>query len=177
MEKWDLYDLDRHLTNEVIVRGEEIPCDRFHLVVHVCLFNSQNHMLIQQRQPFKKGWSNMWDLSVGGSAQKGDTSRKAAEREVFEELGYRVDLSQARPVLTIPFPVGYDDIYIIDTNLKISELSLQQEEVQQVKWATKEQILKMIDEETFIPYHKSLIELFFDIRSTRDAHSNFKKQK
>ena len=177
MEKWDLYDDLRNVTGEVINRGEPIPKDRYHLVVHVCIFNSKNEMLIQQRQPFKSGWSNMWDLSVGGSAQAGDTSRRAAEREVFEELGYRIDLSQARPVMTIPFPVGYDDIYIVDQDINIEELVLQPEEVQQVKWASCDEIIKMIEEETFIPYHTCLIKLLFDIRKTRDAHSNFKKQK
>lgn len=177
MEKWDLYDCDRKLTGEVITRGDDIPKNRYHLVVHVCVFNSKNQMLIQQRQPFKKGWSNMWDLTVGGSAQAGDTSVKAAEREVYEELGYKVDLTNVRPVLTIPFPVGYDDIYFIEEDLEIEKLSLQYEEVQQVRWATKEEILQMIDGEVFIPYHKNLIALLFDIRTTKDAHSNFKKQK
>lgn len=30
----------------------------------------------------------MWDLTVGGSAISGDTSQMAAEREVYEEIGY-----------------------------------------------------------------------------------------
>lgn len=177
MEKWDLYDRERRLTGEVITRGDDIPKERYHLVIHVCIFNSKNEMLIQQRQPFKKGWSHMWDLTVGGSAQAGDTSVKAAEREVFEELGYKVNLSNARPVLTVPFPVGYDDIYFIEDDVKIEELDLQYEEVKQVKWATKDEILRMIDQEEFIPYHKSLIDLLFDLRLTKDAHSNFKNQK
>lgn len=31
----------------------------YHLAVHVCIFNSENQLLIQQRQPYKGGWPNM----------------------------------------------------------------------------------------------------------------------
>ena len=55
MEKWDLYTLDREKTNQVITRGDTIPNDLYHLVVHVCIFNAKNQMLIQQRQSFKEG--------------------------------------------------------------------------------------------------------------------------
>ena len=53
-------------------------------------------MLIQHRQPFKSGWSDLWDITVGGSAVSGDTSQTAAEREVLEEIGYKLDLSNIR---------------------------------------------------------------------------------
>lgn len=176
MEYWDLYDDKRELTGKTILRGEPIPKGFYHLVVHVCIFNSKGEMLIQQRQPFKRGWSNMWDFTVGGSAQAGDSSIKAAEREVFEELGLKLDLSGARPIMTIPFAKGYDDLYVIEIDLDLSTLKLQYEEVKDVKWATKNEIIQMIKEGIFIPYHLSLVELLFDLRITKDAHSNFKKQ-
>ena len=58
MELWDLYDRDRHPTGEVLERGKPVPPGRYHLVVHVVIFNSKGEMLIQQRQPFKEGWPN-----------------------------------------------------------------------------------------------------------------------
>ena len=87
MELWDLYDRDRQLLGRTMARGEKQPEGTCHLVVHICLFNSRGEMLIQQRQSFKSGWSNFWDLTVGGSAVAGESSRTAAEREVREELG------------------------------------------------------------------------------------------
>lgn len=176
MEYWDLYDDNRELTGKTILRGDPIPQGFYHLVVHVCIFNSKGEMLIQQRHPFKKGWSNMWDLTVGGSAQAGDSSRRAAEREVLEELGVKLDLSRERPIMTIPFARGYDDLYVVEMDLDLSTLKLQYEEVKEVKWATKNDIIQMIKEGIFIPYHISLIELLFDLRITRDAHHNLKKQ-
>lgn len=128
-------------------------------------------MLIQQRQPFKSSWPNIWDLTVGGSAISEDTSQLAAEREVYEEIGYKLSLDGIRPALTINFEEGVDDIYLIQKDIEISNLCLQYDEVKAVKWASKEEILRMINEETFIPYHKSLIELLFVIKDKKDTHT------
>ncbi|KGJ49024.1 NUDIX hydrolase [Clostridium sp. NCR] len=171
MEIWDLYDKDRIKTGETMVRGNQFKKNTYHLVVHVCIFNLEGKMLIQQRQPFKDGWPNMWDITVGGSAVSGDTSQLAAEREVYEEIGYKLSLDGIRPSLTINFDKGFDDIYLIQKDIDISKLKLQYEEVQSVKWASKEEILSMIDEEIFIPYHKSLIDLLFFMRTSKNSHT------
>ncbi|EQK39575.1 NUDIX domain protein [[Clostridium] bifermentans ATCC 19299] len=171
MEIWDLYDKDRIKTGETMVRGSKFKENTYHLVVHVCIFNLEGKMLIQQRQPFKDGWPNMWDITVGGSAVSGDTSQLAAEREVYEEIGYKLSLDGIRPSLTINFDKGFDDIYLIQKDIDISKLKLQYEEVQSVKWASKEEILSMIDEEIFIPYHKSLIDLLFFMRTSKNSHT------
>lgn len=55
----------------------------------------------------------MWDLSVGGSAIAGESSSQAAERELAEELGLKMDLSDVRPQFTTTFRNGFDDYYIV----------------------------------------------------------------
>ncbi|GAE36232.1 NUDIX hydrolase [Halalkalibacter akibai] len=167
MELWDVYDRNRSKTNRICVRGEELQHGEYHLVVHVCIFNSGGDMLIQQRQAFKEGWPNMWDLTVGGSAIAGDTSQTAAQRELLEEIGLDLEFQHMRPHLTINFEKGFDDIYLIEEDVQIHTLILQQEEVQNVKWASKEEILTMIKNEEFIPYYESLIHLLFDCRNKR----------
>lgn len=171
MELWDIYDVNRNKTGRTMVRGEAFAEGDYHLVVHVCIFNSKGEMLIQQRQPFKEGWPNMWDISVGGSAVQGDNSQTAAEREVLEELGITLDLQGVRPHFTVNFSKGFDDIYLIEKDIDLSELHLQYEEVQNAKWATKEEILQMIEKEEFIPYYPSLIHLLFDTRKKYGCHS------
>lgn len=171
MELFDLYDADRVRTGKTVVRGEPIPEGYYHLVVHICIFNSAGQMLIQRRQPFKQGWPDLWDVTVGGSAVAGDTSRSAAERETREELGLAIDLTGDRPSMTIDFDRGYDDYYILTRDVGLSSLTLQPEEVQAVRWATKEEILSMIDDGSFIPYEKSLINLLFFLKDRRSAHT------
>ncbi|WP_318246316.1 NUDIX hydrolase [Bacillus sp. PS06] len=144
MELWDVYDINRNKTDRTWVRGKELKSGDFHLVVHVCIFNSNGEMLIQQRQSFKEGWPNLWDLTAGGSALAGDTSQTAAERELYEEIGLKVDFQQVRPHLTINFENGFDDFYLIQEEVQLHMLTLQYEEVQNVKWASKADILTMI---------------------------------
>ena len=170
MEKWDLYTLDRVKTNRVITRGDDIPKNLYHLVVHVCIFNAKNQMLIQQRQTFKKGWPNMWDVTVGGSAMIGENSRQAAMREVAEELGLKIDLENTSPVITKYFSEGFDDIYILEKEIDISDLKLQYEEVQAVKWAGIEEILDMIGLKKFIPYDESFIHFLFHLHQANSLY-------
>ncbi|MBQ8554343.1 MAG: NUDIX domain-containing protein [Clostridia bacterium] len=167
MELWNLYTPDRQNTGLTMQRGDPVPEGLCHLVVHVVIFNSRGEMLIQQRQPFKAGWPNLWDVTVGGSAVAGDSSQSAAEREVLEEIGLPIDLTGNRPKLTIHFNVGFDDIYTLVQDVDLNALTLQESEVQAVKWAGEEEIQQMIREGSFIPYHSSLISLLFALRDQR----------
>lgn len=161
MELWDVYDIDRNKTGQTIQRGEKLPEGGFHLVVHVCVIGADGRMLIQQRQPFKKGFSNLWDVTCGGSAVKGENSRQAAHRELFEEVGLEFDFEGVRPHFSVCYDEGFDDWYVIFADPDISALKLQYEEVQAVKWATLEEILALIDEGKFVPYFKGYISTIF----------------
>lgn len=136
-------------------------------MVHVCIFNSKNEMLIQQRQPWKEGWPNMWDITVGGSALAGEDSIEAAERETLEEIGYKINLSNERPFFTINFEVGFDDYYLVEKEIDIESLTLQYEEVKAVKWASREEVLQLIEEGKFINYWFS--NNLFDMRKQRGS--------
>ncbi|MDO5096317.1 MAG: NUDIX domain-containing protein [Peptostreptococcaceae bacterium] len=164
MELWDIYDVHRNKKGKTMQRGGTFEQGDYHLVVHICVFNSKNEMLIQQRQANKIGFPNRWDFTAGGSATSGDTSQSAAERELFEEIGLRVDMQHKRPQLTINYDFGFDDIYLIEQNVEIESLILQKEEVQAVRWASCEEILHMIAEEEFVPYYPSVVELLFQSR-------------
>ncbi|WP_240453107.1 hypothetical protein [Mammaliicoccus sciuri] len=47
--------------------------------------------------------------------------------------------------------------------MNIEKLSFPTEEVQEVKWVTKDELLGMIKEGLFIPYRNSLIEFIFEM--------------
>jgi isopentenyldiphosphate isomerase len=169
MEIFDIYNIDREKTGRTMIRGEKTEKGDFRLVVHACIFNSKGQMLIQQRQPFKEGWPNMWDVSVGGSAIAGETSRDAVKRELSEELGIEIDVNCKRPHLTINFEGAFDDFYIFNEDIDINSLKLQYEEVQAVRWAFADEIIEMINEGVFIPYYENYIKLLFDMRERYGA--------
>lgn len=177
MELWDIYDENRRLTGKTMVRGDEFIPGDYHLIVHICLFNALGQMLIQQRQLFKDGWPGKWDVTVGGSAVAGEDSRMAAEREVFEEIGYKLDLSGVRPSLTTYYKDGFDDIYLLEREPEITELKLQAEEVKDVRWAEKNEILSLIKQGEFIPYFDSFIEYLFAARKSGGGIKRFQTPK
>lgn len=167
MELFDLYNSDRKPLGCTMERGTKQPENTYRIVVHCCIFNSDNQMLIQRRQDFKAGWSGMWDITCGGSAVSGENSQTAVQRELSEETGINIDFSDIRPVLSVHFDGGFDDIYAVNHDIELSDLTLQQEEVAEAKWATEEEILAMINEGIFIPYHEHLIGLLFFMRNKR----------
>ena len=164
MELWDLYDCNMTPTGETVHRGSSIPEGRYHLVAHVCIFNSKGQMLIQHRLPTKVGWPNRWDLTVVGSAVSGDTIQVAAEREVSEEIGLALDLTGIPLAMTLTYTDSVSCYYIIEREIDLDSLTLQPTEVDAVKWATLDEIHEMIDNETFIPYPHFLIDLIFQRR-------------
>ncbi len=164
MELWDLYDADRRPLGRTMVRGEPQPPGTYRFVIHVCIFNERGEMLLQQRQPFKKSWSNLWDVTVGGSAVAGERSQDAAHRELLEELGLDVSFEGLRPALTVSFDGGFDDWYLIRRDVDVSECALQYEEVQAVRWAGLSEALAMLEDGRFIPYHKGFLECLFFLR-------------
>lgn len=161
MELWDVYDSDRRLTGRTMVRGERFLPGDFHLVVHICIFNKKGQLLIQRRQPFKEGFPGRWDVTVGGSAVAGDTSSRAAEREVAEEIGLTINLQGIQPHFSINFPEGFDDFYLLRQEVDISQLKLQESEVAEVRWASKEEVEEMLADGQFVPYRKCVMELIF----------------
>jgi isopentenyldiphosphate isomerase len=163
----DLYDVDRQLTGKTANRGDALEEGTYRMVVHVCIFNSNGEMLIQRRADDIVRWPSYWDVSVGGGASAGDTSRQAAQRETAEELGLHIDFSNRRPVITVNFYDGFDDFYTVEQDILIEDLNLQSEEVAEIKWASQEEVEAMIDNGSFIPYQRDLIGYLFFAREGR----------
>lgn len=170
MEIWDVYDVFRQKTGRFHQRGIPLEKGEHHLVVHGCLFNAAGQMLIQQRQSFKEGWPNLWDVTVGGSALAGETPQQAIARELAEEVGIQHGFRSARPAFTLNFSVGFDDWFLLERDdIDCRTLTLQAEEVQAVRWADENEIQRMIGEGTFIPYEPSLISFVFSRRYAMGA--------
>lgn len=173
MEYWDIYDALRQKTGKTHKRGTPMKMGEYHLVVHGCLFDSDGKMLIQQRQPFKEGWPNLWDVTASGSALTGETPQQAMRREMMEEVGVEHDFEGQRPVFTVNFDVGFADWFLIERgDIDCQTLHLQPEEVQAVRWAGLDEIIRMIREGTFIPYEPSFIEFLFSRRKKTGCHQD-----
>ena len=168
MELVDLYDENRVPLGRVAERHAKKALGEYRMVVHVCIFNGLGQMLIQQRSPEKTIWPELWDVSIGGGVDAGETSRQGAKREVLEELGYDLDLTGLRPAVTVNFEGGFDDFFVVTRDLDLGDLRLQKEEVSDVRWATLEETLAMLENGQFIPYPPSFLRFLFEARGSFD---------
>ncbi|WP_459129426.1 NUDIX hydrolase [Guggenheimella bovis] len=164
-----LYTKDRKPTDQTILRGEMIPKGLYHQVVHLCIFNSKGELLIQKRSPLKSSWSGLWDVSVGGCVSGDESSTEGMHRECLEELG--LDLTFERAHFTINFDRGFDDYYFVELDLDPKSLTLQEEEVEEARFATKDEVLDLLEKKLFIPYRKEFIELLFTYPDVIRNHS------
>lgn len=167
MEKLALVDRNHVMTDKTIERYEIVPKGYYRLVVHAVIFNKKHEMLIQHRVKTKKYWANLWDITCGGCVDFGEESYQGMERELEEELGLHYDLSNEVPLFTFSFyderGDGFDDVYLIIDDVDITKLVLQKEEVDEVKWASLDEILNLLKQDKFITYKETYIKMLFDI--------------
>ena len=167
MEYLDIYDENRKWLGYSRPRGASYMPGEYHLIVHVCLMNERGEMLIQQRSDSVAKWPGMWDLTIGGHVLAGETPEQAAVREVQEELGLQIILSEAGTVeMTIQNRL--DTIFVVpvkcvreydgDAEHLLKNLVLQEEEVKAVRWASIEEIRSMIENRRFLGYPMDIIE-------------------
>lgn len=169
-EVCDLYNLDRQLLKEKGIRGNQLKEFTHRLTVHIVFFNSENKMLIQKRASTKRVFPGIWDVSVAGGVLENETSAQAMKREIEEEIGIPFDFGHFRPSLTINFRGGFDDYYLIkDFDVDIKDLRAQVGEVDEFKWATKEEVLTLIETNNFTPYEKEFISSLFELKNIRGA--------
>ncbi len=172
-ELWDLLDVNRIPTGRRHRRGEPLQPDEYHLVVHVCILNSEGEMLVQKRSMRKDSFPGMWDVSAAGSALSGEDSRAAAARELREELGLEVDFSDRRPTFTVNFANGFDDWYIVDMDVDMSKLRIQKSELSEVGWMKKYEALNCIAQKQMVPYF--FLDLVFDHKDYVGSFHSFRR--
>lgn len=150
-EMWDLYDKNRKMLDRKALRGTKLSDDEYHLVVNAWIRNSEGKFLISQRAECK-AHPLMWECT-GGSVLMGENTYEGAIREVKEELG--IDVSDAFYAFVGSTTRYYEncpdilDVYIFDIDIPIEDIVIQKEEVNDVKWMSKEEVLNLYDNGKF----------------------------
>ena len=148
-------------TGEIVTKKEAHQKGIWHSSVHIWFISKDNKkILLQKRCPAKNLFPNMWDISVGGHISSGEEPLTAAKRELSEELGlnpknynfiYQTTLKEKfvdHDILSNE--VVY--VYLINTDLDLNEITLQKEEVAEVKWYTKQELQELNNDNKVIPH-------------------------
>lgn len=139
-ELWDLYDQERRKAGIVQERGKPIPQGLYHLVVSIWIVNSRGEYLMSQRHP-SKPYPKYWECT-GGSVLAGESSLPGAVREVKEELGLLLDANTARLIYQTRRDASQDfyDVWLFHSDTPTTALKIQQDEVIDAQWLSKERI-------------------------------------
>ena len=158
MELRDLYDKDRKLTGEKIYKGQNIPQGRYYITVVIFIQNSKNEFLLQKRSKKKDGkWA-----TTGGHPISGQTSEEGIITEVKEELDIDIVSENIKLFKTIKTKDDFVDIYYLKEDVDITKIKIQKEEVSDIKWATIEEIKKLIKSEAFSTSYAEFFQFCLD---------------
>jgi len=112
----------------------------WHRAAHVWIVTPDGRLLLQRRSRRKENYPALWDVSAAGHLSAGETAVDAAIREVAEELGLRITPEELEPVATTREQCVLNggtyldneihDIFLVRRDVKLEELTLQPEEVE-----------------------------------------------
>jgi len=158
MERRDLYDENRKLTGNTILKGEKIPEGEYIVVVLVFIQNSEGKFLIQKRSDRKNGKF----ATTGGHPKSGESSIQGIITEVEEEIGLKLnseDLELYFSGKSEKERVFWDDYYIKMDIQDIKQLKLQEEEVSSLEWFSEDEIINLMQQDKFFKNHYEEFEI------------------
>ena len=177
-EIWDLYNENRELLGKDHIRGEQLPIDGYHLVVHVWIRNSRGQYLISQRSANRPTYPLMWEC-VDGSVVKGEDSLQGVLREVKEEVGIDLLPEKGQVVLSDIKKIEFGkvvnkivDVWLFDYDGEVDLGNATTDEVAQVAWMNREQIKELFEHNMFV---ETLEYFFTEVDKKCSKISNFEK--
>ncbi|WP_132216247.1 NUDIX hydrolase [Mariniflexile fucanivorans] len=144
----------------------------YHHTAHVWLYNKQGEVLLSQRSAKKTICPLMWDVSVAGHIDAGETPKQAAVREAQEEIGITISENALQLIGVFEcfqsynnniFDNEFHNTFMAEITEPLSELTLQEEEVEALKFVSIHELKKLIenigDDNHFVPSNKAYYEL------------------
>jgi isopentenyl-diphosphate delta-isomerase len=120
-----------------------------HKAISVIIYNPKGEMLIQQRAFAKYHWPGIWSNTCCSHPRQGESFFDAANRRLFEELGFRTKLTEAfhfiykaTDEISGLIEHEYDTVY---TGVFDDTFEFNRGEINDVKWLTVNDLLAGIE--------------------------------
>ncbi len=140
MELIDVLTYDGAFTGRVKPKPEVHRDGDWHRAAHLWIVTPDGRVLLQRRADHKESWPGLWDVSVAGHVNAGESARDAAVREAFEELGLRV--TGLEHLATLRFQAVLNggaylenelhEVYLVRLEIDVDALTLDPAEVAEV---------------------------------------------
>lgn len=157
MEFRDLYDINRNPLHKTIKKGDKPKDGEFYVTVVIAIENMDGKFLIQKRSINKGG---LW-ATTGGHPKTGESSLEGILSEVKEELGLTLNKKKIVLFDTVKTKKDFVDYYYIKCLINEDEIVLQESEVSDYTFKTKEEIEKMFEQGLFHHKHQFMMEKCF----------------
>jgi 8-oxo-dGTP pyrophosphatase MutT (NUDIX family) len=112
-------------------------------MIAIIFIENSNHEYLFQLTSKEKG--HVW-ATTGGHVSSGDDAITTIVKEVKEELGYTLDTSKLKHIHSGMGNGVIFEVFYIKEDIDETKLVLQKEEVDQVKWLSKEDLRKLTTE-------------------------------
>ena len=159
-EIWDIYDRNKNKTGRFHKRGMPLNKNDYHVIIHAWVVNSRDEVIITKRHSSKKICPNMWECTEG-SIIAGESSIEGAVRELKEEIGLSFEKNEAIFLTSfiLEFSNTIVDSYMFRRDVKLEDLSLQENEVSKAIIVNRDKYFDMCRSGEII----SSIRYFYDI--------------
>ncbi len=153
-EFFDVLNEKGEFTGKIESRDECHKQGLWHKAVVVFIISTDNKsILLQQRSANKKLWPNLWDITAGGHVLTGEFGYQTVIRETKEEIGIDINKNDLEFIGgTISENISgdiinrhFNEFYIVHKDIDIKDIVLQEDEVQDIKWFNKEDIINKIN--------------------------------
>ena len=148
----DIYDRNKNKTGITKIRHVDTYTDGEYIIgVQLILFNKNNEILITKRSDTKKLLPGKWECN-GGAIDAGETPIEGLEREIYEELGIKLDKNKVIYYKTVIDDDRHNikDIYLYKNNIDINNLVFTDNEVSDAKYVNIDEYMKMFNNEEIV---------------------------
>ena len=143
---------------------ESLKSEEIYRVSALWITNNKGEILLARRAFSKSHDPGKWGPAVAGTIEEGETYESNIVKEAEEELGIKnIKFSKVDKVRGVFGEHNYFcQWYLANINKKLSEFKVRREEVAEIKWFSKQELLTEFKKnpDEFLTTMKQWIELF-----------------
>ena len=146
----EIFDEQNQPLGQQLLRREVHERGHWHRTAQVYVLNAENELLCNLRSPAKDLFPLLWDVSIGGHLEPGETYQACALRELGEELGIEAEPEKLTFIATAKID-GQDKvaglldrehagIFLYRTNLSLPDFNFLKEEIVELQYYPLEKV-------------------------------------
>lgn len=141
-EDVDILDEHGNYTGEIRLKSDAHELGLFHPTVHIWFYTRKGELLFQKRAATKKTFPSLWDVSVAGHVSAGESIEDSAIREVKEEIGLNISVTEIVKVAVFKsvhhhangiVDAEFNHCFLAELKAGLKDLKIEEDEVEEVQ--------------------------------------------